>query len=646
MFSWIPIHQETVRKILGFSEPQGELLAALRDMEQQGLKVISLDDKSATGEIPLAEIDPFTFFSSFNRGITDENRKENWRFIKKRWNLSSDVPDDFAGIPVVHNMKSWFFPYARNRDSNQVEALWQLFKTAAKNAVEHVDAALFERCMSLDVITINKLTIGLFWIDPENYLPADQKTRAYVEHEGVSEKPIDHDSYRRWLDEVRSKVGVNYAQVSYDAHVWATQGEPPPAARHFWVYAPGRKARRWDDFYDERILAIDWEELDDLRTYKDKEAIRQRLQEHDSNQSSKVNDTLACWQFVREMRPGDIVFAKYGMGKVVGYGSVTGDYGYDVSRPSFKHLRSMQWLGKGEWPLAEDERLPVKTLTDITRYPDLVQRISELVGLDLKKLGQPVPPKPPRNVSYWWLNANPNMWSFEEAAVGETQTYTSHNENGNKRQKYKYFEEVQPGDIVVGYVTSPQREIVGICRVTKGLHDSEEGQRIEFEKIERLRKPVLYETLKAIPGLQECEPLINHQGSLFKLREEEYEIIRALIDETNPPEQVPRKPYTKQMAMQGLFLPETQFDEALDALREKKNIVLQGPPGVGKTFIAKRLAKALIGVDDPQRIEMIQFHQSYAYEDFIQGFRPTAEGTFDLKYCARHAIVIARSTPS
>jgi len=64
----------------------------------------------------------------------------------------------------------------------------------------------------------------------------------------------------------------------------------------------------------------------------------------------------------------------------------------------------------------------------------------------------------------------------------------------------------------------------------------------------------------------------------------------------------------------------------LNALKEKKNVVLQGAPGVGKTFIAERLAYAFIGFKDRQRVKMIQFHQSYSYEDFIQGFRPTAKG--------------------
>jgi len=89
-------------------------------------------------------------------------------------------------------------------------------------------------------------------------------------------------------------------------------------------------------------------------------------------------------------------------------------------------------------------------------------------------------------------------------------------------------------------------------------------------------------------------------------------------------------PYDRTTARQELFLSDTGLDQALAALHRRRNLILQGPPGTGKTFLARRLAWLELGATDAARVELVQFHPSYSYEDFVQGFRPDAHGAFHL----------------
>ncbi|WP_400192578.1 AAA family ATPase [Hymenobacter sp. B81] len=92
----------------------------------------------------------------------------------------------------------------------------------------------------------------------------------------------------------------------------------------------------------------------------------------------------------------------------------------------------------------------------------------------------------------------------------------------------------------------------------------------------------------------------------------------------------PAPPYDRAAALRELFIGEARLDDALAGLERKRNLILQGPPGTGKTFLARRLAWLLLGSQDEARIELVQFHPSYSYEDFVQGFRPDGHGGFQL----------------
>lgn len=239
----------------------------------------------------------------------------------------------------------------------------------------------------------------------------------------------------------------------------------------------------------------------------------------------------------------------------------------------------------------------------------------------------------------WWLTAKPKIWSFSDTPVGEVMSYSLYNENGNKRRIFQNFLDAKAGDMIIGYEATPVLKIVAIARVTA----EQDGEKLYFEKVEGLASPIDYQTLRECPELERMEFFQNPQGSLFKLTRGEYDFIMDIIRDENPVQQeAANDPYTSEDFLREVYMTSADYSKIQAVLRNKKNIILQGAPGVGKTFAAKRLAWSMMGEIDESRVEFVQFHQNYSYEDFVMGYKPVDDG-FELRngifyrFCQRAA---------
>ena len=370
-FTWIPFYKELAQKILTYKDKQSELIEFLNQLKDDGLPTIPLNDKDIDNkEIMLDAIDPFTFLASFNRGITDDNRLKIVVKVKTKFNVSCDSPTDFSGIPVYNNQKSWLFAFKKDRRPEDIPLLWELAENAINNP-DNIAPELFNSCLNILGVGATYLTVGLFWLNPEKFAACDKVITSYLKDNGLVFNGVKSFSdYTAYCQNIRNLIPEEpYYQLSYEA--WQENNNkgvirPKDSSQRHWLYAPGENAELWEEFYANGIMALGWDELADLNTFPDKASIVKRLQEFYETTGSKKNDATANDEFYSTMAIGDIVFVKKGRTELLGFGVVTSDYYYDLSRERYKHCRKVDWKKKGRWSL--DHNLAVKTLTDITKY--------------------------------------------------------------------------------------------------------------------------------------------------------------------------------------------------------------------------------------------------------------------------------------
>lgn len=369
----------------------------------------------------------------------------------------------------------------------------------------------------------SKITMGLYWISPNAFLNLDSRNEWYIYESGkipedvVASLPeievkIAASKYFAIVEKLREylKSGKcslhDFKELSFEAWRYSTQvNEEKKAVQsqkqrdqkgsgladndvetvHFWIYAPGDGACKWDEFYKRGVMGLGWSEIGDFSQYSSKYEMKIAMKDKIDPTKPYKNDAHATWQFLQEMKPGDIVFAKRGMHSIIGRGVVISEYIYDTTDSDYPNIRKVNWTNSGDWP--HPGQAAMKTLTDITAYTDYVAKLNALID------------------------------------------------------------------------------------------ENEDGDGVEQEE------------------------------TLF-------------------PE------YTPEKFLEDVYMDGDSYDTLVELIRMKRNVILQGAPGVGKTFAAKRLAYSMMGCKDQNRVMMVQFHQSYTYEDFIEGFRPSStSSSFEIK---------------
>lgn len=196
----------------------------------------------------------------------------------------------------------------------------------------------------------------------------------------------------------------------------------------------------------------------------------------------------------------------------------------------------------------------------------------------------------------------------------------------NANMLYSFAHEMKPGDVV--FAKKGRSMIVGRGVVTSDYyydtdHDTQPHQRkVNWQDKGEWKTDSLL-AMKTLTNITRFKEFVDNLNSLINGDSTESEI--------SLPQKEANEKYTDNDFLNDVYVSEQDYKVLVNLLLRKKNLILQGAPGVGKTFAARRLAYAIMGEKDENRVMQVQFHQNYCYEDFVMGYKPNDEGGFDLK---------------
>lgn len=409
-FQWTEFYMELASALLPYKNNRSELIAKLKTIFADAGMNFPFKER---GKEVYEDICPFTVFGSFNKGITNANRIALLEQFAKQFSIKAAVPTEFDGIPVVMNLSAWFFAYKENRGEHDIDNLWDLLEKAiaysdeASTDNKNAFIAAYETVTKQKMIKWN-ITMGLYWARPYTFINLDSTNRAFITDvdnmphcfttifSDINKGLPDGRNYLFMCEQAKNALNQkeyeyhSFPELSYYAWKSNQSGKTEETTTttvdsniketNYWIYSPGDNASMWDEFYKSGIMGIGWDDVTDLKGFSSKEEIKEYMKKVYDPSYSYKNNAHCLWQFANEIKVGDVIFVKKGMHKIIGKGIVTSDYIYDTSRSTYKHIRKVDWQNKGEWE--HPGQAVMKTLTNISAYPDYVQKLLALFAED------------------------------------------------------------------------------------------------------------------------------------------------------------------------------------------------------------------------------------------------------------------------
>ena len=205
-FTWIPYFKEFAEKLVKFRHDRQPLLKSIYDKRDE-LYASYLHDEGGLNDL-CTDIDPFSVFGLFNRGIRHENRINSTKVFKELLDISSDIPTDFEGVPIMNNQKSYFFGYKSRRGRKDIDNLWSLFEKLISN--EDIEA-IYNTVIKQYGINVN-ITMALFWIRPNDFLALDSTNREYLKSQyniDLPRKAPEYEEYMELINDIKKKMANN-----------------------------------------------------------------------------------------------------------------------------------------------------------------------------------------------------------------------------------------------------------------------------------------------------------------------------------------------------------------------------------------------------------------------------------------------------